>query len=201
MKRTHLRLLAIVVLSATVAVAVAGCGFVPASQAADLQNRVTELEKQVADLTAQNKTLQTALDQLTRPLTLYFVKNTPTEMYLTPVKRAVAKVGDPLKQAMEELIKGPEAGGGLGPVLPADTKVLGVTVKNGVAYVDFSPEVRRLNVGARGEALALAAIANTLTEFPGVKQVQILVSGKVIDSLGGHFSADRPLSRNETVVK
>ncbi|MHB0885964.1 MAG: GerMN domain-containing protein [Bacillota bacterium] len=201
--RTNRRIIVSVILVVVVATAVAagGCGFVSAGKASALQARVNDLENQVADLSAKNKALQAALDQLTRPVTLYFIKNTTTEMYLTRVQRLVAKTGDPLTQAMEELIKGPEAGAGLNPVLPADTRVLSVTVKNGIAYVDFSPEVRRLNVGAQGEALALAAIADTLTEFPEVKQVQILVQGKVIETLAGHFATDRPLPRNETVVK
>lgn len=183
------------------AVTATGCGFVPASKASALQTRVNELENQVAELTAENQALQDTLAQFTRPVTLYFVKNTSTEMYLTKVTRSVAKTGDPLKQAMEELIKGPEAGSGLQPVLPADTRVLSLTAKDGTAHVDFSPEVLRLNVGSQGEAMTLAAIADTLTEFPEVKQVQLLVQGKTIETLGGHLAADRPLQRNETVIK
>jgi len=194
-------LFVILALFVLVSLAAGGCGFVPSSKADALERRVSELEKQVAELAAKNEALEQTIDRFTQTVTLYFIKNTPTEMYLSPVKRRVARTGDLFKETMEELVKGPDPASGLGPVLPADTRVLGVTVKDGTAYVDFSPEVRRLNVGSRGEALVLAAIADTLTEFPGVRQVQILVAGKVIESLGGHFAADRPLTRNETVIK
>ncbi|HEY3314591.1 MAG TPA: GerMN domain-containing protein [Bacillota bacterium] len=195
------RVMGFAVVAAIVATLAAGCTGPSAKQAAELKARVDQLEKQVADLTAKNTQLQGTIDQLARPVTVYFVTSTPSEMYLSPVKRLVAKAGDPLVQAIQELIRGPEAGSNLTPVLPAETRVLGVKVKDGTAYVDFSQEVMKLNVGARGEALTLAAIADTLTEFPEVKQVQILVAGKAVESIGGHFSADRPITRNVTVVK
>lgn len=52
-----------------------------------------------------------------------------------------------------------------------------------------------------GEALAVAAIVNTLTEFPQIRQVQILVEGKQVESLAGHVDVSRPLTRNEKLIK
>ena len=45
------------------------------------------------------------------------------------------------------------------------------------------------------------AIANTLTEFPEIKKVQILVDGKKIASLKGHTDILDPLERNTTLLK
>ncbi|MBC7339263.1 MAG: GerMN domain-containing protein [Firmicutes bacterium] len=59
----------------------------------------------------------------------------------------------------------------------------------------------RMNVGSLGEALAVAAIVNTLTEFPQIRQVQILVEGKQVESLAGHVDVSRPLTRNEKLIK
>lgn len=195
------RVLIISLVTVVLGTAVTGCSGAFAQRAADLQARVDQLEKQVSDLTAKNRQLQQTVDEFTRPVTLYFITNTPTEMYLSRVTRPMAKSGNPLVEAMQELVKGPGVGGDLAPVLPPETQVLGIKVKDGTAYADFSPEILKLNVGSRGEALVLAAIADTLTEFPEVKQVQILVGGKVTESIGGHFAADKPIPRNETVVK
>ncbi|MEW6400002.1 MAG: GerMN domain-containing protein [Bacillota bacterium] len=52
-----------------------------------------------------------------------------------------------------------------------------------------------------GEALAVAAIVNTLTEFPDIRQVQILVEGRKVESLAGHADVSRPLTRNERLIK
>lgn len=74
-------------------------------------------------------------------------------------------------------------------------------VKEGTATADFSSEVTRLNVGSMGEALAVAAIVNTLTEFPEIRRVQILVEGRKVESLAGHVDVSRPLARNDRLIK
>ncbi|MDI6895284.1 MAG: GerMN domain-containing protein [Bacillota bacterium] len=47
----------------------------------------------------------------------------------------------------------------------------------------------------------MAAIVNTLTEFPDIRQVQILVEGRKVESLAGHADVSRPLTRNERLIK
>ena len=44
------------------------------------------------------------------------------------------------------------------------------------------------------------AIVNTLTEFPEIKRVQILVEGKPVTSISGHMDLTEPLTRNETLL-
>jgi spore germination protein GerM len=80
-------------------------------------------------------------------------------------------------------------------------KVRSVQVKEGTATADFSSDITHMNVGSMGEALAVAAIVNTLTEFPEVRQVQILVEGRKVESLAGHVDVSRPVARNESLVK
>ena len=46
------------------------------------------------------------------------------------------------------------------------------------------------------ESLLLDSIVYTLTEFDTIDQVQILVEGKVIESIGGHVLSNRPLRRD-----
>ena len=64
-------------------------------------------------------------------------------------------------------------------VFPIGTKVLSLRVdEKGTAYADFSKELTKKGQGSYGEMMICYAIANTLTEFPNIKRVQILVEGK-----------------------
>jgi germination protein M len=46
----------------------------------------------------------------------------------------------------------------------------------------------------------IAAIVNTLTEFPDIDQVQILLHGQTDASLGGHFILDEHFRRQENMI-
>ena len=83
-------------------------------------------------------------------------------------------------------------------VFPIGTKVLSLKVdEKGTAYADFSKELAKKGQGSYGEMMICYAIANTLTEFPNIKRVQILVEGKKVTTLNGHMDVEEPLIRNK----
>ncbi len=87
-------------------------------------------------------------------------------------------------------------------VVPIGTKVLSLKIDgSGVAYADFSKELAKRGQGSYGEFMLTYAIVNTLTEFPEIKKVQILVEGKEIVSLSGHMDLSDPLKRNESLLQ
>jgi len=169
-----------------------------------LRNDVNQLKERVGKLEQELASLRASLDALTGELrgtrvTIYL--RAPGEDLLVPVTRAVPQGEDPPTAALRALIAGPQPGERAEAVLPAGVKVRSVQVKEGTATADFSGDIMRMNVGSMGEALAVAAIVNTLTEFPQVRQVQILVEGRKVESLAGHVDVSRPLARNENLVK
>lgn len=106
-----------------------------------------------------------------------------------------------LQRAMETLAAGPRDPL-LWPVLPPTTKVKGVVVSDRIATVDFSREIVNSGWGGSSrEVLAVAAIVNTLTEFPQVERVQILVEGKKVNTLFGHMDVSGPLSRSPGIIR
>ena len=106
-----------------------------------------------------------------------------------------------LKRAMEALVAGPKSPE-LVAVLPKATQVRNVAVIDKTAYVDFSREIaKRGFAGSATEILAVGAIVNTLTEFPEVEKVQILVEGKRVSTLFGHLDVYDPLSRSPGIIK
>lgn len=181
----------LVLLSVLLAIFLFGC----------TRDRVSELEKQVADLQGQLAAAQQKLQATAeRTVALYFIKETPNDFYLAPELRRLDAIQCTPEKVLQELIAGPKDPS-LKPVLPQNVRVLGVKVEKGLATVDFSQEITRLSVGSRGEVLVLAAIANTLTKLPEIERVQILVEGRKVESLAGHVDITQPLGRNEEVLK
>jgi len=167
-----------------------------------LKERIDELEQEVDLLKEEKEELATQLREARMTeITVYFVKSLPREFVLVPVTRRVVREDNMPLVAVKELVAGPELDSGLMPSLPEGTRLLGVDVEGGIAQVNLSQEVvDNFNGGGRLEILLLAAIANTLTEFPWINAAQILVNGQKVESIGGHMEADKPIGRNEDVI-
>ena len=87
-------------------------------------------------------------------------------------------------------------------VIPKGTRVLSFSITpEGTALANFSKEIVKNGQGSYNEVMMTGAIVNTLTEFPEVKQVQILVEGKKVITLGGHLDVEDPLKRNESLLQ
>lgn len=82
---------------------------------------------------------------------------------------------------------------GLVALLPAETAILGLTIRDGLARVDFSSEF--LTFPAERERLVLNGLVHTLSEFPTVHEVELLVEGQKPD-LPGKTSVAEPLNRD-----
>ena len=83
-------------------------------------------------------------------------------------------------------------------VIPIGTKVLGLKIdEQGTAYANFSKELCTHGQGSYGEMMLCYAITNTLTEFPEIKRVQILIEGKKVTTISGHMDLEEPLLRNK----
>lgn len=162
---------------------------------------VIYLGRENARLTARRRTpvrKESVVAQ--EPVAVFFVKTTSTSFALKPVLCSISIQGDHHVRALEALFAGPPQDTGLQGFFPKDTRVLGFTLKNGLAIVNLNSQATRINVGSQGEALAIASIVNTLTKFPDVYRVQLLIDGKEIESLAGHVDTTGTFSYNDQVV-
>lgn len=132
-------------------------------------------------------------------LVLYFADDQATE--ILPEFRRVEVPSDPSqripheKLAVQELLKGP-SDALLKRTLPPEARLLSLEVTDGVAFVNFSKEMQTKHWGgSTGEGMTLASLVNTLTEFQGIQKVQILIDGKTVETLVGHFETSLPLAR------
>jgi len=120
--------------------------------------------------------------------------------YLIAEKREVPLVPGLARATVQELIKGPE-GKGLSGTIPEGTKLLDINIENGLCTVDLSKEFRDNHWGgSSGEILTVYSLVNTLTQFPTVEKVEILVEGQKIDTLAGHMDLSAPVSRNSQII-
>ena len=101
---------------------------------------------------------------------------------------------------IRELIRGPDAEGLL-PSIPQEARLLDIRVTEGTAFVSFSREIQtRHPGGSTGEMLTVYSIVNSLTELPGIVQVQILIEGDKAETLAGHMEIMNPLARNPYII-
>ena len=96
---------------------------------------------------------------------------------LVPVSRTVYS-DDDVATAVFEFLRGPKEDSGLETPLDEDVQLLGVSVKDGVVTINFSPEFTKIAEHSDGGVQAMRALMMTCTRYPGIKKVKILVDGK-----------------------
>ena len=122
---------------------------------------------------------------------------------LIPEKFTMTDNGKPLPEnALLALVGAKPQSTKFEDVIPHGTRVLSFSITpEGTALANFSKEIVKNGQGSYNEVMMTGAIVNTLTEFPEVKQVQILVEGKKVITLGGHLDVEDPLKRNESLLQ
>ena len=112
--------------------------------------------------------------------------NRPRSLWMAPGAQARAILEAQLAQPPAPL---------LSPI-PAGTRLLAIYVtERGDAFVDLSEEITTGHSGGSlDELFTVYAIVNALTSnLSAINAVQILVSGREVDTLAGHVDLRRPL--------
>jgi spore germination protein GerM len=127
-------------------------------------------------------------------LVLYFGNEDASE--LVAEERYVPRSDvSPEMVALQELISGPKSSAGR-RTLPEETVVLMVEVRDKVAFVDLSQStVDNHSGGSAGDQMSVMSLVYTLTELPGIEEVQLLLEGEVVDAIFGHVATNQPISR------
>ena len=157
------------------------------------------ITKEVPYKEEEIKEVQPVLIEEMVEVNLYFSDS--QAMYLVPEKRKISQIPSLARQAVIELIKGPESSE-LYPTIPEGTQVIEVYIADDIAYIDLSEEIFKNHPGgSSGELMTVYSIVNTLTEIPPIKGVQILVGGNEAESLVGHIDISMPLIRDKDWIK
>lgn len=112
-------------------------------------------------------------------VTLYFLDSEKKNMVAE--ERVVSQdEKDKLMFAVKSLIEGPENENNK-RAIPENSKVLGIEVSSGVATVDMS---KQFDTGTKMERLwSRYTLINTVCSVEGINKAQILVEGKIINSI------------------
>lgn len=141
----------------------------------------------------------------TTSIQLYFIApggGTPgrAEPFLVSVHRQIPATPGIAKASLNELVAGPSGAdkgliAGISSAVPADTLVLGVNIKNGLATVDLSREFES-GGGSFSMFARLAQVVYTVTQFPTVNDVEFRLDGKPVTVFSGEgIVLDEPVSR------
>jgi len=79
-------------------------------------------------------------------------------------------------------------------VLPEGTEIRGMSIKDGLCRVDFSKNILNTSTYEQEENI-ISAITYTLTEFPTINKVELLVEGQALDSLSKGYAINTAFER------
>ncbi len=98
------------------------------------------------------------------------------------------------KLVVEKLLEGPQTEGVYPTINPA-TKIVSVTVKDGICYVNLSEDFLSQPYNVTSD-VTLYSITNSLVELPNVNRVQIAVNGETDISYRENISLNTVFERN-----
>lgn len=82
------------------------------------------------------------------------------------------------------------------PAVPKDADVKTVTVKDGIATVDFNDKIYA-GYGAEDEQIIVRGLLRVMAQFPEVKSVFFTTGGQPVDSLGAiDLSSPQPVEKS-----
>ncbi|HAY13909.1 MAG TPA: GerMN domain-containing protein [Fimbriimonadaceae bacterium] len=82
------------------------------------------------------------------------------------------------------------------PAVPKEADVLSVSVKEGIATVDFNDKIYA-GYGAEDEQIIVRGLLRVMAQFPEVKSVTFTTSGQPLDSLGAiDLSSPQPVEKS-----
>lgn len=148
--------------------------------------RIFSKDDDIEIIRSNEEEVEVTEDDGLRNTVLYFQNG---EGFLIPVMRRIPWEDGIAKLALKNMIDNPSlrdnlAPTGLIPVIPSGTVVKGMTIDNetGVCKVDFSNEFLNYATEKEEENL-IKGVVYTLTEFPAIREVKILVEGEALEAL------------------
>ena len=110
--------------------------------------------------------------------------------YLLPEIRTIDECFEDtkcIKEIVQALIGKP--GPGMVMTIPSSAKLLGVSINDDLAILNFSNELITGHTGgSAGELLTVYSLANTIAaNLPNITSIKIMVAGQKVDTIRGHI--------------
>lgn len=163
-----------------------------------VKDDVSTIYDDIEIISSDENDIEVVEDDGMRKTVFYFKNN---DGYLVPVMRRIPWEDGIARVTIKNMIDSTElreilSNTGLHPLIPMGTEVLGLSInpETGLCKIDFSKEIQNIDTEKDEENL-LKGVVYTLTEFPSINEVQIMVEGKIIPLLNKHMSINEPLAR------
>lgn len=156
-----------------------------------LLNGETAFQLSLADLNLQDN----SPDRVIQQFTVYYGSADRRYLIGQEISIQISSQDELPFQLLEHLLTPPDIKGVRSP-LPFGTRILAVTVEDGLCTVDLSEEFETRCVSSlSGQYLSLLSIVNTLTALPEIQQVEFTVDGNLLIRYGS-LSISEPLVRD-----
>ena len=132
-------------------------------------------------------------------LTLYFAGENGDKLAVENVSVRFNTSHLTEKVIVEKLMKGPTQAEHHA-VIPKGTKLLGVSLRDGVCYLNFDEGLKNITPGVMPETV-IYSIVNSVTESGSVSKVQIAINGESNLIYLESIELGEPLSRNLDIVE
>lgn len=104
------------------------------------------------------------------------------------------------KVVIDQLIKGPSEGKGIYPTVPSKTKLVNISVKDSICYVNFDEEFMKLDNDVSAE-VQIYSVVNSLAELTTVSKVQISINGVTDRNFVEGISFNTIFERNLDIIE
>ncbi|GAW91269.1 GerMN domain-containing protein [Calderihabitans maritimus] len=198
-KRKILSGMLIMMLFAALLAVTSGCSILDNLLSMEDRLPEPEVQKERADVDVATPDIQMSGEEMV-DIVLYF--SDPEGRGLVAETRTIPKVEGIARATVQELILGPDVESGLRPTIPPGTVLRDINIRpDGLCRVDFSRElINNHPGGSLEEQLTVYSIVNTLTQFPTVERVEILVEGRYVDTIAGHVDVSEAMARNDGII-
>ncbi|MCD8361479.1 MAG: GerMN domain-containing protein [Lachnospiraceae bacterium] len=135
----------------------------------------------------------------TAELTLYFTNEAGDALVAEQVTMEYNSNISLEKLIVEELISGPISEG-LYPMIPPETKLISISIKDGICYVNLD-ETFLESVYNVAEAVPIYAIVNSIVDNTDAEQVQISINGETNQLFRETISFNTIFEKNEELIE
>lgn len=135
----------------------------------------------------------------TMDIVLYFADDSGSKLMKENVSVRYNSSQAREKVIVERLMKGPVSDG-LHATVPTGTKLLGISIKDGVCYLNFDEGLKNATPGVTPEAV-IYSIVNSVAESGTVSRVQIAINGESNIMFQESVKLGETLSRNLDIVE
>jgi spore germination protein GerM len=150
-------------------------------------------EEKLPDQSSQSQPVQT------RERVIYFTRiDNDGQILQSRIVRRLPASETPMQDVLNVMLTGPtaeELTRGIINFIPQNTRLLSATIRGNTAYINFSEDFMFNTFGVEGYVAQLRQIVWTVTEFPNVNDVQILIDGRRLDYLGEGIWIGSPINR------